>query len=133
MKAAEVKAEYEAQILELKKTHVDEITKIMSNAEAAKRIEAMAVQVQANSNQVEEIQKEMYTKSEHQFKEREQALKIKEDHLMKLQGDLLLTQKELDLERNKIQALIELKERKNEHSKTALEEEYHKLIEEKNL
>ncbi|KAJ3245517.1 hypothetical protein HDU78_009126 [Chytriomyces hyalinus] len=108
LEVAKSKAEHDNAVAVLKAKHFDEMSKLISTADAAHQLESLAHKMEESSRLVDCMHHKLETDHSYSVKEREAALQLKERQLVELQRQIVRQQQSLEDERIKLQAKSEV-------------------------
>ncbi|TPX42688.1 hypothetical protein CcCBS67573_g10496 [Chytriomyces confervae] len=108
LEVAKSKAEHDKAVAVLKAKHFDEMSKLISTADAAHQLESLAHKMEESSRLVDCMHQKLETDHSYSVKEREAALQLKERQLVELQRQIVRQQQSLEDERIKLQAKSEV-------------------------
>ncbi|ORY46859.1 hypothetical protein BCR33DRAFT_715278, partial [Rhizoclosmatium globosum] len=134
MEIAKCKAEHEKTIALLKSKHFDEMSKMISTADAAQQLETLAHKMEESSQLVDAMHHKLEADHSYSVKEREMALQLKERQLVELQRQIMKQHLSLEEERLKLKAksdttdtILEEMKREREDDQRAVDEERRNL------
>ncbi|KAJ3295441.1 hypothetical protein HDU79_009130 [Rhizoclosmatium sp. JEL0117] len=134
MEIAKCKAEHEKTIALLKSKHFDEMSNMISTADAAQQLETLVHKMEESSQLVDAMHHKLETDHSYSVKEREMALQLKERQLVELQRQIMKQHQSLEEERLKLKAksdttdtILEEMKREREDDQRAVDEERRNL------
>ncbi|KAJ3113803.1 hypothetical protein HDU96_002894 [Phlyctochytrium bullatum] len=114
---------HEHALTEMKAKHLDEIAKLVTNAEATRQLESLATKMDESSKFVDSIQQKIHGEYISSLKDREESLTAREKQLKDLQTHLFIVRRNLDEERAEHRASMEKQAHELDESRRRLEEE----------
>ncbi|KAL2912875.1 establishment of epithelial cell polarity [Polyrhizophydium stewartii] len=114
---------FEREISELKQAHLDEMQRILSSTDSARRLADLAVQMEGSSKMMSELQGRLEADHARALDHREASVTERERQSKELQDQLLREKQEMDADRVKTQEMLERMEAVLRETKRKQEQE----------
>ena len=110
-KLESITKDHQLEMQNLKSSHQQEISAMLSTTEATKKLNGLVAQVENTTIMVTNLQSQLDVTNDESLRAREKAVEIKEVHLSRMQEELRNESKSLQEERARVEAyLLELQE-----------------------